>query len=669
MSVTSQQVTTLLENVLFESSTLAAADAASWQNNPAATSIASLAAAMAASPEETIAAHIVGYYLSALGRAPTAAEIQFYVSYAEKGLTQTQIAAGQVAASTWDDVAGFFTSSPEFTARAGTSESLGPTAALLEAVPGLFESVLGRAPSDAEISFYDNAVVSGAGLNTLLGYFTSSKEFATDTASQIAAALTSNGTAAASGQPHPATIGTTVTLGPPPPPPAPPPPPTSIPLTTGTDDLTATSSALPFVGTLGGGAPTLTLNDSLHGAGNTLQITDTAGATSQDTMPTGVSLTNIPTVTLTSSGNAGANAGDPFDLSGFASVTTFTLTTSGTQGDFIKVGSGVTVTISSASATVDILSGFASLALTDNGLTTLDLTGTTGGVTLTDPSGQTSLTINVSGLDLTGGITDSSHHVTGLTLSGTGTSSIDTLGLSVLTALTVSGDVSLGSAGTPISLPSSLSTLSLSGDSGNVYLDVNSGGFAITLGSGANQLTDNHGGNAITAGNGDNTILNAGTTGADAITVGNGNNMITDHSASSGGSITVGTGYNTIDVASHAGSVLHLGTDGNYNTDDVTPNVIVENATAGVTIKFTGSAAIAQYSLANHTAGDSPTLIHALEGDLLGHPQSAVAETFGGNTYIVESLTGILGPADTVIVELVGLHDINLPSGQIVLAS
>jgi len=673
MSVSQQQVITLLENVLFESATQAAANEAIWAANSASGSIASLASAMASSGEETIAATVVGYYLSALGRAPSAAEIRYYVGIAEQGLTPAQIAAGQVASSTWSTISDYFAHSPEFAARGGLDYSLGTIPALFEAVSWLYQSVLGRAPSGAELSYYDNQVAAGGSLTTLFREFTASPEFATDTSSQIQTALAAYGTDEASGLTPPPTIGGSVTLGPPPPPPAPSPAPAPTPspyaFTTGTDTFTTTDGSLVYTAILGGASPTLTPNDSLHGAGNTLNITDTSGAASQDIIPTGVSLTDVATITLTTSGNAGTDDSHPFDLSGVTDLTSFTLTASGTQGDFIKVGTGVAVTVQTASATVDLTSGFASLALTDNSLTTLDLTGTAGAVTLTDPSGQTSLTINVSDLSLTGGITDSSHHVTSLTLTGTGTTSIDTITDSALTSLTVSGDVTLGSSGTPISLPSGLTTLSLSSDSGNVYLDVNSSGFTIALGSGANQLTDNQGGNAITAGNGDNTIVNAGTTGADSISVGNGNNTITDHSTSSGGTITVGTGYNTIDVASHDGSVLHLGPDGNYGTDDTTPNVVIENATAGVTIEFTGNPAIAQFLPESHTVADLPTLIHDLEADVLGSPRSIAEEGFGGNTYIVESETGILGPTDTVIVELVGAHNINVPAGQIVLSS
>jgi len=461
MSVAEQQVESLLENVLFESSTQAATNAESWLGglSGASSTLSGLAAAMAASPEESIAAHVVGYYLAALGRAPNAAEIRYYVGVAEQGLTPAQIAAGQVSAGTWDTIASYFTQSPEFTARAGLDMSLGETAALFEAVPWLYQSVLGRTPSGFEISYYDNQIAAGGGMTTLFREFTASPEFATDTAAQIAAALAAYGTTVASGQ-DPAAIGASVTLGPPAPPvvdppPAPTPPPTPAPtvFTTGTDNFTTTDGSLIYTATLGGVSPTLTPNDNLHGAGNTLNITDTSGATSQDLIPSGVSLTGVATITLTTSGNAGTDSSHPFDLSGVTGLTGFTLTASGTQGDFIAAGSSATVTVHGASSLLSV-AGFASLAVISNGLATLDLSGTGGAITFTDPTGPTSLTINASALTQFGNITDASNHITTLTIDGGSgaASSIDNHdnigGYSItdtaLTSLTVRGNVTFG---------------------------------------------------------------------------------------------------------------------------------------------------------------------------------------------------------------------------------
>ena len=596
MSVTEQQVESLLENVLFQSSTQAAANAGSWLGLSGVSTLSGLAAAMAASPEESIAAHVVGYYLSALGRAPTATEIRYYVGVAEQGLTQTQIAAGQVASSTWDTIASYFTQSPEFIARAGLDMSLGEIPALFEAVPWLYQSVLGRAPSGAELSYYDSQIGAGGGLNTLFREFTASPEFAVDTSSQIAAALAAYGTAVASGQ-DPATIGGTVTLGPPAPPTSTPPPaptPTPTALTTGTDTFTTTDSALIFTGSLGGVAPTLTSNDSLHGNGNSFAITDTSGATSQDLIPTGVSLTGISTVTLTTSGNAGTDANHPFDLLGVTGPTSFTLESSGIQGDFINAGSATSVSITTHGIG-DIV------AIASNSLATLSLSGTLTGVTLTDAAGGTALTVDVTGVSLTGGFTDASNHLTSLTIAASGAaSSISSLSDSALASLSLSGDVTLGSAGAPIVFGIDSFAVSGSSDAGSASLeflltgtqggtgvDINSagsggnggaggiaGGGTIMLGDGTDKFADHgaggnggNGGSATTGSGGDlgGDGGSGGGAGQETVTFGNGTDtLVIDSSGGNGGdggSATV-TGGGGGDIAGNGGR----GGDGGHDT-------------------------------------------------------------------------------------------------------
>src|SRR5579859_4843318 len=120
MSVTTVQATTLLENVLFESATLAAANSAQWvaasQSNAAQSSVGGLAQAMSDSAEAGIADQVVRYYFGILGRVPTGNEVAFYSAVAEAGLTPAQIAqgAGAVPVATWNEIAGYFTASPEF---------------------------------------------------------------------------------------------------------------------------------------------------------------------------------------------------------------------------------------------------------------------------------------------------------------------------------------------------------------------------------------------------------------------------------------------------------------------------------------------------------------------------------------------------------------------------
>ena len=94
MSVTTGQAITLLENVLFESPTLAASNAATWvatSNIVGEDTVAKIASAMAASAEGQIAQQVVRYYMGALGRIPSGSEVQFYINVAEKGLTARKI--------------------------------------------------------------------------------------------------------------------------------------------------------------------------------------------------------------------------------------------------------------------------------------------------------------------------------------------------------------------------------------------------------------------------------------------------------------------------------------------------------------------------------------------------------------------------------------------------
>jgi len=536
MGVTQQQVVSLLENVLFESATQAGAEAATWEANPAATSLTSLASAMANSGEEKIAATVVGFYLTSLGRAPTAAEIRYYVGIAEQGLTTAQISAGDVSNGTWDTIASYFSHSPEFTTRAGLDYSLGITGALLEAVPFLYEAVLGRTPSTVEIAYYDNQIVSGSGLGVLFREFTASPEFHTDTDSQIAAALATYGTDVASGQTPPTTIGSSVTLGtpaPPPPAPTPAPAPTWGVLTTGTDTIndtamTGTHTYSAIISTTAGA----TLNATDHLTGNglaTLAITDSdTGATAL--MP-GATLSGIETVTLTiTDGNAGTDSSHPFDLSGVSGLTSFTVTSSGTLGDFLDTGSAssVSITTQGAGDTVEI---------TSDSLVTLSLAGTLVGVSLTDAGGSTSLTVDVDGVTLSSGFTDSSNHITSLTITGSGSASnIASISDTALTSLTVSGDVALGSSGAPIVLGVNSFSVSGSDDTGSVSISVVLTGTSGTDGGNVNASGAGFGGDGASG----------GTAGGGTITLGGGADNLADHgiggAGGNGGSVTAGGG-------------------------------------------------------------------------------------------------------------------------------
>jgi hypothetical protein len=282
-----------------------------------------------------------------------------------------------------------------------------------------------------------------------------------------------------------ASTATSVTLNPPPDttPPPPPPPPTVF--TVGTDSFTTADNTLVYTATLGTGA-TLTANDSLHGAGNTLNITDTTIG-SQDVLPSGLSLTGVSSLSLTTAGNAGTSASllDPR----ITGLNSFTLHSSGsTNGEFLRGGT-VALTLDSHAPTIQVLSGFGSLDITDNnltGATALSLAGTGGAVTLHDPTGATALTIAMNALILTGGFTDADNHITSLTLAGTANlSTIDAITDTALASLSVtSGKVVLGSSATPIALGANVTTVNLSGGTdttGTSYFTLGSNGVAFKV--------------------------------------------------------------------------------------------------------------------------------------------------------------------------------------------
>ena len=195
MSVSVADATTLLENVLFESASLAATNAPGWvsqsSTNASESTVSGLAAAMAASPEAGIVQQVVRYYEGALGRAPAGFEILYYVNIVEAGLTASQISAGatSVPQTAWNQVASDFANSPEFSfATAGTN-----------VVTLLYQNILGRTPGPAELAFYQAQIAAGYPDTILIQEFTNSPEFQASVDGNVSSALASFGTAAVAG--------------------------------------------------------------------------------------------------------------------------------------------------------------------------------------------------------------------------------------------------------------------------------------------------------------------------------------------------------------------------------------------------------------------------------------------------------------------------------------
>jgi hypothetical protein len=385
MSVTVAQATTLLENILFESPTLAATNATGYaalsELNPAYSTVAGLASAIASSPEASIADLVVRYYEAALGRSPGGSEVAYYVAIAETGLTPTQISQGTAAVplSTLNTIAGDFANSPEFAfASAGTN-----------VVELLYLNILGRSPSAVEIAYYENQLSSGFTTTNLIQEFANSPEYIAKVGGSIQTNLTNYGTAVTGGT-TPTTIGTitTTTTS------------TTFTLTTGQDTQTANV----FYGTLGSTGATLqsidVLTGTAGGTANTLNISDaTTNATGYITLPVGITLSNIQDITVTTSNNVGSSSGAvAFDVSAISGLTQLTVTSVGTLGDDITAAATTSVTDTSYDTTTQgvTLSG----GLNDS------ITTTDGQVSVTGAAGTVSITaggVGTSAISVDGG--------------------------------------------------------------------------------------------------------------------------------------------------------------------------------------------------------------------------------------------------------------------------
>ncbi|MES2184282.1 MAG: hypothetical protein V4505_07040 [Pseudomonadota bacterium] len=391
-----------------------------------------------------------------------------------------------------------------------------------------------------------------------------------------------------------------------------PPAPSNI-FTTGTDHLSTTDGSIVYTATLGAGA-TLTAGDSLHGNGNRLNITDTDGTT-PDAWPTGLDLSGLNTISLTTAGNAGTS-GVPLDMRFDGTVQNLVLTASGTGSDYLRGGTAA-LKVDTQAGSVNVVSGFGSLDLTANhltGATALSLAGTGGAVTLHDSTGATALTVALNAVTLTGGITDADNHITSLTLAGTSNlSKIDAVTDTALTSLTVTGKVVLGtSMSARFVLGANVTTLDLSGDT--------------ALG------TDGK------------TFLQATGTGSTA------NYNL--------GGRTVNFDMNN----THSGAVITVGSAASYVDANVAnAPVVLLNVPNGVKFSVAGVAGL--------THDSTDTTSNAGLALAAAHSGNAYWGYSGANTYLVESATGTLGSGDTTYVLLSGHHSFSLIGGFAVLGA
>jgi len=352
MSVTAAQATTLLENVLFESATLAAANASGWASlsalNASYSTVASLAAAMAATQEAAIGEQVVRYYEGALGRSPSGAEVAYYVGIAETGLTATQISQGAVPAATWNTIASYFAASPEFQfATAGT-----------DTVDLLYLNILGRTPSAAELSYYQGLQASGTSVSTLVQYFTTSPEYQAKVNTQIASDLSTYGTAVVGGT-TPTNIGSVSAATP-----------TTTTLTTGIDTPSLTGNNNTINGLIATTGSTYTAGDTLvAAAGSTGNILNLSITTSSDpTALAGVTVSGIQTLNITASQAQTANTAS--SIVGFSGLTNLNVKDVGGSTITAATTTAISVTDLTQSNAAETIQGGSTVTLTTTGMTT-----------------------------------------------------------------------------------------------------------------------------------------------------------------------------------------------------------------------------------------------------------------------------------------------------------
>ncbi len=171
MSVTTAQMITLLEYVLFETPAEAAANAPYWLGLQSADStVPTFAPILGASLEAQVPEQVIRFYEAALGRDPGAAELVYYTAIAENGIDPSLLRGKGIAAvpaAAWNQIAADFANSPEFTADLSGQD----------AVIVLYQNILARTPSAAEAAYYHQEIAAGASNAQLLQEFVDSPEF------------------------------------------------------------------------------------------------------------------------------------------------------------------------------------------------------------------------------------------------------------------------------------------------------------------------------------------------------------------------------------------------------------------------------------------------------------------------------------------------------------
>lgn len=545
---TSATVTQYFNNVLQRDPS--ASELSSWValiDSGALTSAQALEAIVNSSEAQTYAAQVIRFYQAAFGRLPDAAGINGWVDQLVAGTTTTtELAVGFVLSAEW-------------TARYGGTEVNAAT------LTGLYQNVLGRSPSGAEI---DAWIATGQSLDQVFIGFANSAEFQNNASTAVNALLTTAGNTATADI---ATIydptksldvdtnnGSTFTL------------------TSGVDNVTGTANndtinatpgdngsgvanveTLNAFDTIDGGAGTDTLNDFLVGATSTAAATVTNvenyvvngdGAITSDVQ----GWTGLQNVTVAASTGA-------LDIDTKSNVTN--VTTKGDSGaDNVHVqdnGAAGTDTL----ATVKVEDTTGTVTVVSDVLTSLTLDNTgTGAALVTAAAGTRDLMLTVDGVG-TQTVTDAT--ATGLTIksSGNATTALTTVAAAA-TAVTIDADETLGIAALTTNVAK---TVTVTGDSVATVTAATVGALTTIDTSGATgglTWTPALGtGVTYTGGAGKDTIASMGAT-TKANTLGGGDDSVTLTVAAlgTGGSIDAGDGTDTLGLTAANAATASAGT-------------------------------------------------------------------------------------------------------------
>lgn len=481
---TSATVTQFYNNVLQRDPS--ASELSSWTaliDSGALTSAQVLDAIVNSSEAQTFVAQVVRVYQAAFGRVPDTTGIDGWVDGLVAGTTTTT------------DLAAGFVLSAEWTARYGSTEVNVAT------LTGLYQNVLGRTPSGAEV---DAWIATGLGLDQVLLGFANSAEFQANISSSVNTLLTTAGNTAT------ASIGTvfdgTTSLG------------TgsggtgqTFTLTTSIDNFTGTSQDDTFNAIETGGTDdTLGVADVLDGGAgtDTLSVVNTENG-AIDPLTT----SNIEVLSIRSTNNN--NAAESLSLSSFSGVSSVILDDFVDGMTITNATLGTTVSITDASAdnaADDINIGFASAtgssdaASVNTSNSTLQqlIVDSIDNLTLTN-SGSTVTTI--ASLDANDAETITVANSTASVGSNPGLT-VTAMGDNVATTMNFSGSGSTTFTG---AMSTALATIDGSAATGALNLNVstNTNNMTIALGSGDDRLNVGTVGTNLTTN--DNVNLGSGT--------------------------------------------------------------------------------------------------------------------------------------------------------------